>query len=248
MTSTGTWTFVFTDIEGSSKLWERDPEGGGKVFKTMGDAFCAAFSSASDALKAAIEIQRKISSHEWAGFGPIRVRVGLHSGEAEHRDDDYFGPALNRAARLISIGHGGQILLSQGTYELVRESVKSGQAEFRFLGEQRLRDLERAVGVYQATAPGIEAEFPPVKSLSEMPNNLPLQVTSFIGRESELKKVQELVAKSRMVTLTGSGGTGKTRLSLQASAELLAEFEHGAWFVELAPLSEPELVAQSIAG
>lgn len=266
MTSTGTWTFVFTDIQGSSKLWEANPEGmrtalaehdailrecltkGGEVFKTMGDAFCAAFLSASEAVQAGIEIQKRIGTHDWKGLGPIRVRVGIHSGEAEHRDADYFGPALNRAARLISIGHGGQVLISQGTYELVKDSVKKGQAEFRFLGEQRLRDLERAVGVYQVLAPGLEADFPPPKSLTEMPNNLPLQVTSFIGREGEVKKVQELVGKSRMVTLTGSGGTGKTRLSLQASAELLPEFEHGAWFVELAPLSESELVAQSIAG
>jgi class 3 adenylate cyclase len=254
---------VFTDIEGSAKLWEDKPEAmrtalarhdsllrsrlskGGEVFKTVGDSFCAAFSSPSEAVQAALESQQELGKLDWGELGTVRVRIGLHTGEAEARDNDYFGPALNRISRLVSIGHGGQILLSQATYELVRDALAG--LDVRFLGEHRLRDLERPEGVYQLLADGLAADFPALRSLSELPNNLPLQVTSFVGREKELAEVEKLIRKNRLVTFTGSGGTGKTRLSLQACADLLPDFEDGVWLVELAPLTEPDLVPQTVA-
>jgi class 3 adenylate cyclase len=265
MVSTATCTFVFTDIEGSTKLWDEKPEAmrkalaqhdalvrarlsqNGEVFKTMGDAFYAAFKSPSEALSTVSELQKELQGQSWGEIGTLRVRIALHTGEAETRDNDYFGTALNRVSRLLSSGHGGQILLSQATYELVRDSLPLG-ADTRFLGEHRLRDLERPESIYQLLAPGLPTDFPPLRSLSELPNNLPLQVTSFVGREKELTDVEKLIRKNRLVTFTGSGGTGKTRLSMQAAAELLPDFEDGVWLVELAPLTEPDLVPQTVAG
>lgn len=263
MAATGTWTFLFTDIEGSSKLWDEKPEAmrkalarhdellrkafsGGHVFKTVGDAFYAAFTSPSEAIQAAISAQKDLLGESWGEIGSMPVRIGLHTGEAEFRDNDYFGPSLNRVARLLSTGHGGQILISQATYELVRDGLPKG-TETRFLGEHRLRDLERPESIYQLLVEGLPTEFPALRSLSELPNNLPLQVNTFIGREKELSDVDSLISKHRLVTFTGSGGTGKTRLSLQAGADLLPEFEDGVWLVELAPLTEAELVPQTVA-
>ncbi len=264
MATSATYTFVFTDIEGSTRLWDEKPDAmrkalaehdalvrdamsvKGRVFKTVGDSFCVAFTSASEAVQAALDAQDQLLKKDFGEIGSIKVRMGLHTGEAESRDDDFFGPALNRVSRLLSTGHGGQVLISQATYELVRDSLPKG-AEVRYLGEHRLRDLERPEGVYQLVHELLPIEFPALRSLSELPNNLPLQVTSFVGREKELTAVEALVRKNRLVTFTGSGGTGKTRLSLQAAADLLADFEDGAWLVELAPLTEPELVPQTVA-
>jgi len=264
MASSGTLTFVFTDIEGSTRLWDQFPAAmasalarhdgmvrdiisqKGHVFKAMGDSVCAVFESPREAMIAAADVQRAIAKEDWGEIGPIKIRIGMHTGEAERRDNDYFGPSLNRVARILSTGHGGQVLLSQATYELVRDNLPSG-VELRSLGEHRLRDLERPESVYQLVAEGLASDFAPLKSLSELPNNLPLQVTSFVGREKELTEVQELIKKNRLVTLTGSGGTGKTRLSLQAAAGLIPEFEDGVWLVELAPLTEPDLVPQTVA-
>lgn len=260
---TGTVTFLFTDIEGSTKLWERhtDPmktavkrhdllmrEGiernGGYVFKTVGDAFCAAFSKASDALAAAIEAQHAlIGAGEETGL--LRVRMALHTGAAEEREGDYFGPPVNRVARLL-IGHGGETLLSQATYELVRDVLPEG-ARLRDLGLHRLKDLSRPEHVFQVLYPGLPTDFPPLKSLDTQPNNLPQQLTSFIGREREMAEVKRLLTTTRLLTLTGAGGCGKTRLALQVAADLLEEYPDGVWFVDLAPLSDPALVPQSVA-
>jgi predicted ATPase/class 3 adenylate cyclase len=260
---TGTLTFLFTDIEGSTQLWEQHPEAmqtalarhdailrqviethGGHVFKTVGDAFCAAFPSAPDAVSSALDAQRAIQSENW-GETTIKVRMGLHSGAAEVRDNDYFGPALNRVARLMSAGHGGQTLLSAITRELAQPNLPP-DAELRDMGERGLKDLIRPEHIYQLTATGLQADFPPLKTLEAFRTNLPVQLTSFIGREKEISAVRSLIAEHRLTTLTGSGGTGKTRLSLQVAADLLDSFPDGVWFVEFAPLSSPALVPQTV--
>src|SRR5919107_398708 len=190
---TGTVTFLFTDIEGSTKLWENNPramqawlarhdellrwaieEHGGYIFKTVGDAFCATFPTAPDALEAALEIQRRLLSSEWEEGGPLFVRMALHTGAAAERDGDYFGPPVNRVARLLSAAHGGQVLLSLATQELVRDQLPEGTS-LRDLGEYRLKDLFRPERVFQFSAPGLPAEFPPLRTFDDYRNNLPLQ-------------------------------------------------------------------------
>lgn len=259
----GTLTFLFTDIEGSTQLWEKHPEAmklalarhdgilhqaieahGGYVFKTVGDAFYAAFISAPDAAAAALDAQRGIQAENW-GETPIKVRMALHTGAVELRANDYFGPPLNRVARLIAAGHGGQTLLSTITYELICASLPAN-AELRDMGERGLKDLVRPERIYQLTASGLQAEFPPLKTLEAFRTNLPQQLTSFIGREKEISAVKTLIKSNRLTTLTGSGGAGKTRLSLQVAADLLDSFPDGVWFIELAPLSDPALVLQTV--
>jgi predicted ATPase/class 3 adenylate cyclase len=261
----GTVTFLFTDIEGSTRLWERSQERmqsvlaqhdvllregierqGGYVFKTVGDAFCAAFPAAPEALAAALSAQRALAREE--ALAALRVRMALHTGAAEERGGDFFGPPLNRVARLLAAGHGGQVLLSRATQELVRDSLPAG-AFLRDLGEHRLRDLTRPEHIFQLTAPELPSEFPPLRTLELRLHNLPLQPTPLIGREKEVHEVTERLRRSevRLLTLTGPGGTGKTRLALQAAAELVEEFEDGVFFVNLAPLTDPELVPSSIA-
>lgn len=261
----GTLTFLFTDIEGSTKLWEADPEGmstvlarhdalmraaieasNGAVFKTIGDAFCAAFATAPEALSAVLNAQLAIVEEPWPSEIPLRVRMSLHTGAVEQRDGDYFGPPLNRTARLLSTGHGGQVLLSQTTYELVRDSLPP-DVSLRDLGSHRLKDLARPEQVYQLVHPKLPSTFSPIRSLSSYSNNLPQQLTSFIGREREIADLEELLSKTRLLTLTGSGGSGKSRLSLQVAADSLDDFPDGAWFVELASLSDPGLIPQTIA-
>jgi len=261
---TGTVTFLFTDVEGSTNLWERYPlamqaaiarhdeilrevmdASDGFVFKTVGDAFCVAFSSAPYALEAA---QRALLSEEWEKTGPLRVRMALHTGSADERGGDYFGPPLNRVARLLSAGHGGQVLLSSATQELVRDALPEG-TKLRDLGKRRLKDLFRPERVFQAVTPGIPSSFPPLKTLDARINNLPAQPTPLVGRERELREVCGLLSEKevRLLTLTGPGGIGKTRLGLQVAAELLNEFEDGVFFVALAPITDPALVASAIA-
>jgi predicted ATPase/class 3 adenylate cyclase len=265
---TGTITFLFTDIEGSTKLWETHPDAmkialarhdalmrsaiekhGGYVFKTIGDAFCAAFATAPEAVSAALEAQSGMTKESWPDGISLKVRMALHTGAVENRDNDYFGPPLNRVARLLSTCHGGQTILSLATQELVRDSLPP-QTTLKDLGEHRLKDLARPEHVFQLQHSDLQSEFPALKSLDSiaLPNNLPQQVTSFIGREKELTEVQELLSKTKLLTLTGAGGSGKSRLSLQAAAELLEGFSDGAFLVELAPLSDPDLVAQTVAG
>jgi predicted ATPase len=221
---------------------------GGHVFKTVGDAFCCAFPTAPDALKAGLEAQRRLLSSAWDQTGPLMVRMALHTGAAQERDGDYFGPPLNRVARLLSAAHGGQVLLSLPTQELVRDQLPEETA-LRDLGERRLKDLFRPERVFQLTAPDLPSEFPPLRTLEDHPNNLPLQPTTLVGREREVAEVIQrlLASETRLLTLTGPGGTGKTRLALQAAAELLEEFDDGTFFVSLAALTDPELVASAIA-
>src|SRR5918994_610705 len=264
---TGTVTFLFTDVEGSTKLWERYPQamratmarhdevlrevmesGGGYVFKTVGDAFCVAFSSAPHALEAAVDAQRALLSEEREKTSPLRVRMALHTGAADEREGDYFGPPVNRVARLLSAGHGGQVLLSHAAQELTRDDLPEGSS-LRDLGERRLKDLFRPERIFQLVAPNLPTSFPPLKTLDARMNNLPAQPTPLVGRERELGEVRDLLRgeEVRLLTLTGPGGIGKTRLGLQVAAELLDEFEDGVFFVALAPITDPSLVASAIA-
>lgn len=262
---TGDLTFLFTDIEGSSQLWEKHPqamaralaqhdallrvifgEHGGYVFKTMGDAFCVVFASPLQAASAALAVQRRLGGESWGETGPLRVRMALHSGEAEERDGDYFGRTLNRVARLLAAGHGGQTLFSRATAERVGGQLPQ-DVSLRDLGERRLKDLNRPERIFQLVAPDLRADFPTLRSLEVLPNNLPAQVTSFIGRASEMVEVKRLLGTTRLLTLTGPGGTGKTRLSLQVAADVLETFSHGVWLVELATVSDGGLVGEAIA-
>jgi class 3 adenylate cyclase len=204
---TGTVTFLFTDIEGSTTRWEHHPEAmraalarhdamlrsvitdhGGFVFKTVGDAVCAAFAVAADAVAAAVAAQRAVAAEEWGEVGPLRVRMALHTGAAQSRDQDYFGPTLNRVARLLSTGYGGQALLSAATQELARDGLPEG-VSLRDLGEHALKDLLRSEHVYQLTGPDLLGDFPALKSLSRHLHNLPMQPTPLIGREHEVASV-----------------------------------------------------------
>jgi predicted ATPase/class 3 adenylate cyclase len=264
---TGTVTFLFTDIEGSTKLWEHNAqamqaalvrhdgllrqaieEHGGYVFKTVGDAFCCAFPTAPDALEAALEAQRLLLKERWAESGPLRVRMALHMGAAEERDGDYFGPPVNRVARLLSAAHGAQVLLSLPTHEMVRDQLPAGMS-LTDLGDHRLKDLFRPERVFQLSAPELPSEFPPLRTLDAYRNNLPLQPTPLIGREKEVSEVCDLLRgdETRLLTLTGPGGTGKTRLALQAAADLLDDFPDGTFLAQLATLSEAELFLPAVA-
>jgi predicted ATPase/class 3 adenylate cyclase len=264
---TGTVTFLFTDIEGSTRMWERSPQAmqaalahhdellrraiekhGGYVFKTVGDAFCCAFRTAPDALEAALEAQRLLLKERWAESDPVRVRMALHMGAVEEREGDYFGPPVNRVARLLSAAHGGQVLLSAATHEMVRDQLPAGM-NLAELGEHRLKDLFRPERVFQLVSPDLPSEFPPLRTLDTYRNNLPLQPTPLIGREKEVSEVCNLVRgdETHLLTLTGPGGTGKTRLALQAAADLLDDFPDGTFFAPLATLSEAELFLSTVA-
>ncbi|MEZ4823626.1 MAG: adenylate/guanylate cyclase domain-containing protein [Ignavibacteria bacterium] len=277
---TGAVTFLFTDIEGSTKLAQEFPDtlpsalekhnsilknvveiNNGFVFKIVGDAYCCAFQNAADAVKAAVEIQINIENENWDG-AVIRIRIGIHSGNAEWNGDDYMGYiTLARVARVMSAAYGGQILISNDTYKLFshHKDTNPPQAEqrenesdslclsdlvvknvcFRDLGERRLKDVIEPIRLYQVESEGLRKEFPPLKTLDARPNNLPIQLTSFIGREKEMKFVKEELKNSRLLTLTGTGGAGKSRLSLQAAADLIDDFANGVWFTELAAVSDP---------
>jgi predicted ATPase/class 3 adenylate cyclase len=264
----GTVTFLFTDIEGSTKLWEEASEAmqpalarhdellkdcikhnGGLLVKTTGDGVHAVFNSASDAILASLAAQRAIMDEQWGeSIANLKIRMVMHTGTAEFREGDYYGSAVNLAARLLELGHGGQILLSQASQTLARDLLPDG-VELIDLGEHELRDISRPERVYQLTAPDLPSQFPPLRSDSIKPNNLPRQTTPFIGREKELQEVVELLCQDdvSLVTLTGPGGIGKTRLSLQIARDLLVNFEDGVFFVDLAPLRDPESVADIIA-
>jgi hypothetical protein len=221
---------------------------GGYVFKTVGDAFCAAFQEASGAVAAAAAVQRAVAAEAWPEATPIRIRMGLHSGGCEERGGDYFGPTVNRAARLEAIAHGGQVVLSRATADLV-ESRLPDQVSLRDMGEHHLKDLGRVERVFQVCVEGLRDEFPPLLSLDNpgMRHNLGEQLSSFVGREKQVAEVKAYMGESRLLTLAGPGGVGKTRLALQAAVELLDVFGDGVWFVDLAAIVEPGLVAASVA-
>jgi predicted ATPase/class 3 adenylate cyclase len=263
----GTVTLLFTDVQGSTRLWEAEPEpmavalrrhdeilrstieaAGGYVFKTVGDAFCAAFWSAPAAVTAVLAAQQSLGAQRWPTSRPILVRMGLHTGACEERDGDYFGPVVNRAARLEAAAHGGQVLVSGATAELLAGSLPTG-ARLKDLGLHRLKDLGRPEQVFQLEASFLVSDFPPLASLDnpELPNNLPALLSAFIGREKELDDLRELIRASRLVTLTGAGGSGKTRLALQASAELIGRTADGVWLAELAPLTDGGQIADVVA-
>jgi hypothetical protein len=244
-------TFLFTDVEGSTRRWEADAEEmrtalaahdealrsaieghGGWLFKHTGDGVCAAFASPRSAVDAAIAAQRELQ---------LPVRMGLATGEAEMRDGDYFGRVLNRAARVMATGHGGQILLADSTGVLLRG------VDLIDLGTRRLRDVPTPIGVFQVRAPGLATDFPPLRALDTSPGNLRRVTSSLIGRESELEEVQAAVKSHRLVTLTGVGGVGKTRLSLEVAARLVDEFPDGVWLFELAAVTDPASVPDAVA-
>jgi predicted ATPase/class 3 adenylate cyclase len=263
----GTITFLFTDIEGSTARWERHPqrmqkavarhdtllrtlmaEHHGYVFKTVGDAFYVVFSSAIDAVSAALAAQQALCREPWdEHIRPFRVRMALHTGEAEQREQDYFGPALNRVARILSAGHGGQILLSRTILGGVRSRVGKHIA-FRELGMHYLKDIRHPVQIFQVLHPDLPADFPPLKTLNIRPNNLPAQRTPCVGREQELAALSTLLLNPqiRLLTLTGPGGMGKTRLGLQLASNLADSFPDGVWFVELGTVHAAEAIGSAI--
>jgi predicted ATPase len=220
---------------------------GGLVFSTGGDGFGAAFARAGDAVLAALAAQEALAGQEWPEVIPLKVRMGLHTGEAEEREGNYFGAEVNRAARLMAIAHGGQIVCSQATADLARGALPAG-VSVKDLGLHRLRDLSEPLRVFQVVGEGLSSSFPPLLSIDAFPGNLPLQVSSFIGRDAELTRVAKALHEARVVTLTGVGGVGKTRLALRVAAEELPRFREGAWLVELQAVRDPGAVAAVVAG
>jgi predicted ATPase/class 3 adenylate cyclase len=258
-------TFLFSDIEGSTQRWERDDAAmseavrrhdelmrlaieqcGGRVFKTVGDAFCATFAQPCEAVAACLAAQHELGAADFSAVDGLYVRMALHTASAVEREGDYFGPTVNRVARLLAIGHGGQVLLSGITSDLVLDHLPA-RVTLRDMGSHRLKDLTRPEQVYQLMAPDLRHEFPALRSLGLFPNNLPLETTAFIGRDREVAEVAELLGKHHVVTLVGSGGVGKTRVSLHVAAQVLEEYRDGVWFVELASLSQGAFIPEAIA-
>jgi predicted ATPase/class 3 adenylate cyclase len=267
----GTVIFLFTDIEGSTRLWQEQPSAmqealarhhallrtaitahGGSVFLVVGDGFCAAFGTAQAAVAAAVGAQRALAAEAWGPTGPLRVRMALHAGPASLQRQDVSageyasGLTLSHVSRLLSAGHGGQVLLSAAAHGLAAGALPDGAA-LRDLGVHRLRDLPLPEHIYQLTAPGLPDAFPSLRTAGASAGNLPAPLTSFIGRERELSELAEVLSGARLLTLTGSGGTGKTRLALQLARESAEQYPDGAWLVELAPVADPGLLVQTVA-
>jgi predicted ATPase/class 3 adenylate cyclase len=262
----GTLTFVLTDVEGSTKTWEERPEamrglmlrhdalvsaavmGRGDLVEAgrEGDSVLAVFKTAADAAACALELQRLFTSEPWPAGLALKIRVALHTGEADLRDGHYFGPALNRCARLLSTCNPGQILLTRATQELLADQLHP-PAQLRDLGLHRLKDLMRPEHVFQLTDGQHPASFPPIRSLPNRLHNLPVQLTTFVGRGRELTELRELQARTRLLTLVGPGGVGKTRLALQLAADVFSGFADGVWLVELAPVADAGLVPNAVA-
>ena len=259
-------TFVFTDLESSTRLWERFPDemrvaverhdailrdavegSDGQVVKLTGDGLMAVFPAASDGLRACLEAQRALQAEAWGMTGPLRVRMGLHAGEAQPRAGDFYGPSVNRAARIMAAAHGGQVLLSGLVAEQAGQRLPAG-ARLRDLGEHRLKDLFQPEHIFQLVHPGLASDFPPLATLSRRPNNLPTQTSEFLGREAQLSVIRDLLdtAGVRLLTLTGPGGIGKTRLGLQAGADEIERFEDGVFFVDLSASRDPEAAFEAI--
>ena len=258
-------TFLFSDIEGSTRLWEQVPERmqqalalhdaiaqaavtehHGRVVKTTGDGVHAAFESALDAVRAALQMQLSLAHPDATQGLGLSVRCGLHAGAHQRRDNDFYGTEVNRAARVMSVAHGGQTLLSKAVADRVLADLPI-DVTLRDLGRVRLRDLTSPEHVYQLIHPQLRADFPPLRSLEATPNNLAQQLNSFVGREREAAEVKTMLASHRLVTLLGMGGIGKSRLSVQLGAEVMNDYSDGVWLIELAPLSDPQLVAQAVA-
>jgi predicted ATPase/class 3 adenylate cyclase len=254
------FTFLFADLESSTRLWERFPDAmtealerhdailraavaqaDGTVVKITGDGLMAVFATASDAALACLEAQRRLADEEWPETGPLRVRMGIHVGEAQHRADDFFGPSVNRAARIMAAAHGGQVLLSAWAAELAGRRLPL-QATLRDLGKHRLKDLSRPEHIFQLVHPALQREFPPLATLTHRPNNLPAPTSPFLGRDAQLSALRDLLDADglRLVTLTGPGGIGKTRLALQAAADQIDRFDDGVYFVDLSSIQQPD--------
>lgn len=262
---TGTVAFLFTDIEGSTERWESHRAAmsaaveqhdaileqaiqahDGYVFKRMGDAFCAAFRTAPEAVAAAYEAQRALTKEDFSAVGDLKVRMAVHVGNADERGGDYFGPTVNRVSRLLSIGYGGQILISAATADLAQGELPP-HLSLRDLGAHRLKDLAQPEQVYQLIAPELQQKFFPLRSLDTLPNNLPLQLTHLLGRENDLAEIAQLLEKTRLLTLVGAGGIGKTRLALQAGADALDRYPDGVWVADFGTITDADVIAEVVA-
>ena len=275
---TGTVTFLFTDIENSTPLWEKYPEemksalakhdsilkeavevNNGQIVKTMGDGIHAVFPTVIDAINASIDMQHVLQTSEFFANHPgevmgwtnnskvsVRVRIGLHTGEAELRDGDYYGGTLNRVARIMSVGNGGQILLSEVSAQLSRVHLPEGTSLLD-LGEHHLKGLFLPERIYQLNVPDLPKDFPPLHSIPTTLNNLPPPLTSFIGREREMAEAQKKLTSAKLLSLIGPGGTGKTRLALEIARMQIANFKDGVWLMELAPISDPAFIVPGMA-
>jgi predicted ATPase/class 3 adenylate cyclase len=262
---TGTVTFLFTDIEGSTRILQelgdryavvRDEhaaivrraveEGGGVQVSTGGDSFFLVFRTPLGAVRAAVAAQRGLAAHDWSPGPSVRVRMGLHTGEGVPGGDDYVGIDVNRAARIADAAHGGQVILSDPTRALVERALPE-DVSLRDLGQHRLKDIAHPEHLYDLAIEGLPADFPPPRTLDARPNNLPLQLTSFVGRDEQIAEIKQLLGRTRLLTLTGPGGTGKSRLALEIAAEILTEYGDGAFFVDLSSVTDPALVPSAVA-
>ncbi len=260
----GIVVFLFSDIEGSTRRWEshavamRDAlrrhdvivrsaieARRGYVFKTIGDAFCAAFWTIEEALEAAIDVQRRLGSEDFEAVAGLRVRMAIHAGETDERSGDYFGPAVNRTARLLGAGHGGQILLTGVAADLAVAALPAG-ISLRQLGTLPLRDIKDPERVYQPMGEGLRSEFAPLRALETPPNNLPLQRTSFVGRHDDVARIEALLDEGVLVTIVGAGGIGKTRLALEVAAARLAGKPDGVWLADVASVGDAALIAGTL--
>ena len=260
-----TVTFLLTDLEGSTRLWEQDPEAmkaamvrhdellekaisarHGFIFARMGDGMAVAFATATDAASAAAGIQRALADEPWSTPRPLRARIGQHTDEGVVVNNNYASQPVNRCSRLMAAAHGGQVVISGATEVLIRDQLPDGLGLVD-LGEHRLRDLGRPMRVFQLVRDGHREDFPPLRSLDSFPGNLPAQVSSFIGRRADVARVASALGESRVVTITGVGGVGKTRLAIQVAADLLPRYREGAWLVEVASVRDPEGVVDVVA-
>jgi predicted ATPase/class 3 adenylate cyclase len=263
----GVITFVFTDVEGSTRMWEESPDLMMRALKrhdeVIGDAVDAhhgvsvkprgegdsrflVFDDACDALRAVAQIQSRLASVAWVTPRPMRIRAALHTGAADLQLGDYYGPAVNRAARLRAIAHGGQTVMSHSTWELVRDRVPD-EVSVRDMGDHGLKDLTGPERVYQLNVAGLPDHFPPLASLNAIPNNLPIQLTELVGRQAELAECERLLTRSRLLTILAPGGTGKTRLGIQAAADITADFPDGVFFISLAEVTSSRHITQAVA-